>query len=228
MNTRDYVKSLFKDYEESPGLAEFTEELQSNLDARIASLEQRGLSKNAAFDKAAAELGDISILAGEMSLKKRREVFQEAYLGIRSYMKLPRILCYVFFGTLTAFGALIAAIAWFSAGSEALYGSLVVFELSGLAGLVFMGLTQETSAREGMPWKRALWYTLAVSSLFFGILTSFLLLLKEHNPIAALGTLIPFGLPGFSLIIFLILSEKDRNKAWVKALKERRFEKSGA
>jgi hypothetical protein len=40
MNTKEYVQSLFSDYEETEGLKDFMEELQSNLDARIASLER--------------------------------------------------------------------------------------------------------------------------------------------------------------------------------------------
>ncbi|MDR3172063.1 MAG: hypothetical protein LBU17_10625 [Treponema sp.] len=38
MNTKDYVKSLFKDYEETEALRDFMEELQTNLDDRIASM----------------------------------------------------------------------------------------------------------------------------------------------------------------------------------------------
>ena len=83
MNTEEYVHSLFADYEETQGLKDFMEELQSNLDARVASLVKKGLSEQDAFEKACAELGDISVLADELSLKKRREVFEEVYMDIR-------------------------------------------------------------------------------------------------------------------------------------------------
>jgi hypothetical protein len=83
MSTKDYIGSLFRDYEETEGLKDFMEELQSNLDERIASLVRKGQSEKEAFEKACVELGDISTLAKELSLKKRREVFEEAYMDIK-------------------------------------------------------------------------------------------------------------------------------------------------
>ncbi|MCL2472509.1 MAG: permease prefix domain 1-containing protein [Treponema sp.] len=117
MNTREYVQSLFSDYEESVNLNDFMEEIQSNLDARIASLVGKGSTAEEAFDKACAELGDISALAKELSLKKRREVFEEVYMDVRKYMSPCRITAYVIFGFVALFGVIISFISYFATRS---------------------------------------------------------------------------------------------------------------
>ncbi|MDR0585604.1 MAG: permease prefix domain 1-containing protein [Treponema sp.] len=236
MKTNDYVQSLFKDYEETPELKDFIEELQSNLEDRIASLVKKGLPENEAFAKATAELGDIGVLAGQMSLKRRQEVYQDAYLGIRRYMKAPRVIAYVFFGAVLAFGFITAALAYFStrgeivpqadlldpsgpAGLVPLFGVLMPFTTLGIAGFVFLGLTQESSALYPMGKKRALWYSLAAVLITFGLTMmplAYFATQKDISPLSAIGMLIPFGLPGAALLAFLILTEKSRFKPWMK------------
>ncbi|MDR2072272.1 MAG: permease prefix domain 1-containing protein, partial [Spirochaetaceae bacterium] len=166
MNTGTYVKSLFADYEETSELKDFMEELKSNLDDRIASLIHKGLSENESFAKASGELGDISALADELSLKRRQEVYQDAYMGIRRYMKLPRVAAYLCFGVLLAFGFITALLAYFSTYQEGkivpvrealvpMFGTLMIFTTLGIGGFVFLGLTQESSAMYPMKKKRA-------------------------------------------------------------------------
>jgi hypothetical protein len=236
MKTNDYVQSLFKDYEETPELKDFMEEIQSNLEDRIASLVKKGLSENEAFTKAAAELGDIGVLAGQMSLKRRQEVYQDAYLGIRRYMKAPRVVAYVFFGAVLAFGFATAALAYFStnggiatvlpqpdhpdsAGLVPLFGVLMPFTTLGIAGFVFLGLTQESSALYPMGKKRALWYSLAAALITFTLTMmplTYFVTPKDISPLGAISMLIPFGLPGAGLFAFLVLTERSRFKPWMK------------
>jgi hypothetical protein len=234
MKTKEYVHSLFRDYEETPELKDFMEELQSNLDDRIASLVKKGLPENEAFAKATAELGDIGALADEMSLKRRQEVYQDAYMGIRRYMKAPRVIAYVAFGALLAFGVITAALAYLAthqknqraAGFDTealvpLFGTLMLFLTLGIAGFVFLGLTQETSAVYPMKRKRALWYTLAAVLITFSLTMMPLAYFATGvdpslSLISALGLLIPFGLPSAGLLTFLILTEKSRLKPWLK------------
>jgi hypothetical protein len=238
MKTNDYVQSLFKDYEETPELGDFMEELQSNLEDRIASLVKKGLSENEAFAKAAAELGDIGVLADQMSLKRRQEVYQDAYLG-RRYMNAPRVIAYVFFGAVLAFGFITAALAYFSTRREIaavlpqagrfdsadpgglvpLFGVLMPFTTLGIAGFVFLGLTQESSALYPMRKKRALCYSLAAVLITFGLTMMPLVWFavpEDISPLVATSMLIPFGLPGAGLLAFLILTEKSRFKPWMK------------
>jgi hypothetical protein len=87
MGTQKYVDGLFSGYEQTPTLCDFKEELRSNLNDRIANLIKKGMSEQMAFDKATTELGDISALADEISLKKKKEVFSEMYMKTKNYMK---------------------------------------------------------------------------------------------------------------------------------------------
>jgi len=114
MNAKEFVDSLFEGYEETAALADFKEELRGNLDAKIESLIKKGMDGETAFAKASAELGDVSALADELSLKKRREVFEEVYMDVRKYMSTGRIAAYVVFGMLALFGIAAGAIAFFS------------------------------------------------------------------------------------------------------------------
>ncbi|MDR2313226.1 MAG: permease prefix domain 1-containing protein [Spirochaetaceae bacterium] len=231
MDTQTYVKSLFADYEETPELKDFMEELKSNLEDRIASLIHKGLSENEAFAKASGELGDISVLADELSLKRRQEIYQDAYMGIRRYMKIPRIAAYLCFGILLAFGFIAAVLAYFSIYQEGeivpvrkalvpMFGTLMIFTTLGIGGFVFLGLTQESSAMHPMKKKRALGYTLAAGLISFSLtmapLSYFAAGHSPVNVISALGLLIPFGLPGAALLAFLVLTEKSRFKPWMR------------
>jgi hypothetical protein len=246
MNTKEYVQSLFRDYEESRSLKDFMEELQSNLDARIESLVKKGLTEQEAFDKASAELGDVSAIADELSLNKRREVFEEAYMDIRKYMTPGRVTSYVIFGAAALFGIVVSFITYFATTwildrnlvIVATLGALLPFFVTSIAGFTFLGVTQETRALFPVNKKRAAAYTAAASLISFGLAVmppayfacrvaeKFL----EADPCfaslfgdsfiaitAVLGILIPFVLPGAGVLVYLILTEKNRLKPWAAA-----------
>jgi hypothetical protein len=194
------------------------------------------MTEAAAFDKAAAELGDVSALADEISLKRRREVYEEAYLGIRRYMKAPRVAAWVIFGALLLSGLVAAAIAYFSpplAGLGRLeqYGGLFGTIMASLCLTVpafcFLGLTQESASHYPMSKKRAAWYTLAAFLLSAGISLLPLTYFSTGHAlngsglaiISALGILMPFVIPGAALLVFLCLTEKDRSKPWTRELR---------
>jgi MFS family permease len=238
MNTQNYVKSLFKDYEESPGLAEFMEELQSNLEARIASLRIKGMDEKTAFEKATAELGDISALADDISRKKRQEVFEEQYMDIRHYMKKSRVAAYIVCGITLLFGVLTALIAYFGTHADqaamsylrglgetqadltALFGVLLVFLSASIAGFTYLGVTQETSSLYPVKTKRALLYALGTLLIVFGILLFPLVYFAagaKDGLVGALASLLPFTLSGIGLLAFLVLTETERRKPWILA-----------
>ena len=177
MNTNEYVKSLFSDYEKTGKLMDLMEELQSNLDARIGSLVKKGLSEQEAFDKACGELGDISALADELSINKRREVFEEAYLDTKKYLTTGRVVAYVIFGALAFFGAITASFTYFSTAwildnnllITATLGTFMPFIVASIAGFTFLGFTQETRTLFPVSKKRAAAYTTATSLISFGL-----------------------------------------------------------
>jgi hypothetical protein len=182
MNAKELVDSLFKGYEETSALADFKEELLGNLNAKIDNFVKGGMNAEEAFAKASAELGDVSALADELSQKKRKEVFEEAYMDIRNYMTAKRVAAYVIFGVLTLFGIAAAFIVLFSfEGLNELgrkmhinlisfFGVLLPFLTAAVAGFTFLGVTQETSSMYPLSVKRAVWYTAAAGFTAFGLL----------------------------------------------------------
>ena len=244
MNAKELVDSLFTGYEQTPATADFKEELLGNLNAKIESLTKKGMDKQAAFEKASAELGDISALADDLSLKKRKEVFEEAYMDIRNYMPVGRVIAYIIFSMAALFGIITAGIAYFATRGEmpaglslvSSFGTLIPFFTAAAAGFTFLGITQETASAYPLKKKRALWYTLAAGLIAFGITTAPVTLFSisygaampefpglppglgsGHLEIAgALGVLLVFTLPGAALLAFLVLTEKDQLKPWAK------------
>jgi hypothetical protein len=244
MNTQNYVDELFCSYEETSALADFKEELRSNLEDRIKNLQGKDMSYPAAFYKATAELGDISALADEITLKKKQEVFEDMYMGTRKYMTTKRTIIFIIGGAIICFGLISAALAWFSTEVEATaLGSALIFCPIGAALLTFMGLTQETSTKYPMLWKRAAFYALSAGLLLFGLLIIPLTWfeatraafegapawfiaqsgdpsMKNISVLSAIAVLLPFVLPAIALLVFLGLTEKDRNKPWVVAQRD--------
>jgi hypothetical protein len=231
-DTKAFVDSLFDGYEKTGPLAEFMEELAGNFEDKVASDMKKGLSREAAFSKAKSELGDISALAAELSLKARQDVFAERYLGVRSYMSVHRVAAYVVCGTLLAFGLIAAAIVYFTADTRAVnavltgeaermsgvFGTLLLFITAATAGFTFFGLTQETAELYPMRKRRATFYACAAALIAFGfVLFPLVYFATGHSLMEAIATLLPFFLPGAIFLAFLLLTEKNRLKPWAAA-----------
>ena len=75
MNIREHVDALFTDYKDTESMQDFKEELAGNLTDRIAAMCKKGLGEGEALKKALVELGDVSAIADELSLKKKQEVY---------------------------------------------------------------------------------------------------------------------------------------------------------
>jgi len=248
MNAKEFVDSLFRGYEETAALADFKEELLGNLNAKIESLVKKGMDADAASTKASAELGDVSALADELSLKKRKEVFEEVYMDIRNFMNAKRVAGYVTFGALALFGIIVALIVlfagkWWDSGFDmsGVFGSMLPFLTAAVAGFTWLGLTQETASTYPVSKKRAAWYAAAAGLIAFGLLIVPVVLfsgrLKEgtHKALGAItalnsggleilgaiSVLIPFVLPGIGMLVFLVLTEKDRLKPWAKDFRDK-------
>ncbi|MCL1901961.1 MAG: permease prefix domain 1-containing protein [Firmicutes bacterium] len=244
MNAKDFTDSLFKGYEETAALADFKEELLANLNAKIENLVKKGMDAQTAFEKACAELGDVSALADELSLKKRKEVFEEVYMDIRNFMNAKRVTGYVIFGILAVFGIISALIVFLSAqGIYAVIGFSAGFELTGafatmlpfltaaVAGFTWLGMTQETSSAYPVNKKRALLYAAGAGLIVFGLLLMPVVYLGAKTGesgfelLSAITLLVPFVLPGIGLLVFLGLTEKDRLKPWAKDRRDKAVKK---
>jgi hypothetical protein len=244
MKAKEFVDSLFKGYEETAALADFKEELLANLNAKTESLVKKGMEPEAAFEKAAAQLGDVSALADELSLKKRKEVFEEVYMDIRNFMSTKRVAGYVVFVVIALFGIITGLIVFFSgkwrdaqSGLPAAFAAAMPFITAAAAGFTWLGLTQETASSYPLSGKRAAWYAVGVGLIVFGLFTAPVVLfgnisfnmtaLSEITAkggglkwLAAFSSLIPFLLPGIGILVFLGLTEKDRLKPWAKDLRD--------
>ncbi|MDR2479500.1 MAG: permease prefix domain 1-containing protein [Treponema sp.] len=244
MNAAELVDSLFEGYEKTKNLADFKEELLGNLNAKIESLVKKGMDEDSAFERASAELGDVSSLADELSLKKRKEVFEEVYMDIRRYMPAGRVAAYVLFGMDLLFGIIVAFITWVSSVQADFFGLLSLtaafaafmpFFVAAVGGFTFLGLTQETAQAYPAKKRRAVWYTLAAVLIAFGISVMPVVYFAipsgaapagiavlphiggaSHEVVGALGALLAFALPGGGLLAFLVLTEKDRLKPWAQ------------
>jgi hypothetical protein len=233
MSAKNYIDTLFSDYQETPALADFKEELCGYLSEQVSELVKRGMDEKSAFEKATKDLGDMSAVADEVSLRKKQEVLSEMYMKTRSYISAKRGALYALCGLVLGAGILIPLITWFA--SEIAVGTIATilpFAMVSILGFLFLGLTQETAAHEPMRWKRAIWYVLSVGLVLFGVLAAFIthfdmnfvsateLAAHGANPettpiLGSLSVLMIFALPGIALGIFLILTEKERGKPWV-------------
>lgn len=220
MSVREYVDSLFGGYGDSDDMMDFKEEVCGNLQERIDYLIKKGASKEDAFKKATAELGDISEIADQISNNKRKEIIEDMYMKTRNYMNKRHIIGYIIAGGMLALGILFTLSIYFTGRDlTAAITSLIPFFIAPVCGFVFLGLTQETARNRPMNWKRALVYTLAVGLILFGLIVSASIWLgydgQGRNTFAAIASLIPFVLPGSIVLAFLLLTEKSRHKPWV-------------
>jgi len=249
MKAKAFVDSLFEGYEETAELADFKEELLGNLNAKIENLIKKGMNEETAFSKASAELGDVSALANEMSLKKRKEVFEEVYMDIRQYMPVKRIVAYILFGALALLGIVAALITLFSAKSASVninasiswtsfFAVMMPFLTASVTGFTFLGITQELPSMYPVSKKRGAWYAVAVGMIAFGLFNmpvvyfgsktgitiSGIHIDKFEMLIPVISLMIPFILPGIGILVFLGLTEKDRLKPWAKNFQNKAIE----
>jgi hypothetical protein len=250
MKEKAFVDSLFEGYEETAALADFKEELLGNLNAKIESLVKKGMDTEAAFAKASAELGDVSALANELSQKKRTEVFEEVYMDIRTYMPGRRVAGYVIFGVIAFFGIIVSLITLFAAKSAdyylgiplnltAFFSTIMPFLTVAAVGFTYLGVTQETSSLYPISKKRGAGYATEAGLISFGLFTMPIVFFSIRIAdsfvhtfslgsleilVPVISMLIPFILPGVGVLVFLCLTEKDRQKPWAKDLYKKEME----
>jgi len=217
MELKQFIDQAFEKYEESPELTDFKEELLTNLQDRLKSLEEKGMNRAEALKEIEIEFADINKIADEMSLAKKKEVFEMQYMSLRHFVTKPRAAIYTILGVLAGFGLIAAGLSYLSSGKiEGLVGVLMIFVAAPLAGSIYMGLTQETATRNPMRPLRASIYSIAVYVLLFGILLVPMMVFTAPKPLeSVLAISIPFALPSIGVIGFLMITEPDHRKAWV-------------
>jgi len=226
MKEKVYVDRLFADYEDTPEIKDFKEEIIGNLKERIKELVLKGLDEEKAFDTAAAELGDITAIADDAGKKKRNEAIGQMY--IRAKVPITKRTA----GGLTAASGLLllaaglVLVTFFSETSIVSFYHISALLLSVSCGLfAFFGLTQETAAHYAMKKRRALAYG---AVCFFALLGTGLavvsFLFSDLEMSVSLGIKIAFILPAICALIFLLATEQKRHKPWLKAMAEQEVE----
>lgn len=217
MELKQFIDHAFAKYEESPELFDFKEELLTNLQDRLTSIEASGVERDKALKEIKTEFADINNIAEEMSLAKKKEVFESRYMSLRSFITKRQAAIYTILGILVAFGLVTAGLSYLATNTmEALIGVLMVFLAIPLAGFVYMGLTQETATRNPMRPLRASIYAITTFVLLFGVLLVPMLVFGEARSFeGALAVLIPFALPSIGVLGYLMITESDYRKAWV-------------
>lgn len=229
MKEKVYFDRLFSDYEDTPKIKDFKEEIAGNLKERVKEFVSKGIPEEEAFDKAAAELGDITAIADDVGKKKRNEAIGQMYMGAKVPLTKRTAA-----GVTVATGLLLLAVGlalilFFSYNSyDISFYYLSAVLLSAACGLyTYFGLTQETTAHYAMKNGRALAYGAVCLAGFLGAglaVVSFIFIGFEMS--AALGIKIALILPAICALIFLLTTEPKRQKPWLKAMVDREVENS--
>jgi hypothetical protein len=179
-------------------------------------------------------------------------------MGIRKYMTPFRVVAYLIFGAVLVFGVIFSVVSNLAVADwriiegvplaqikierlGATFGTLLVFLTASIAGITFLGVSQETAASYPLSKKRSLWYTLSAALIVFGA-TLFPLVYFTTNGVAesgldmhvtgntpiigALTVATFFCIPGIGLLIFLCLTEKNRLKPWAMKTQAEEIKKS--
>ncbi|MCL2159769.1 MAG: permease prefix domain 1-containing protein [Oscillospiraceae bacterium] len=228
MKEKIYVDRLFADYEDTPEIRDFKEEIAGNLKERIKELVSKGIGEEKAFDQAAAELGDITAIADNVGKKKRNEAIWQMYMGAKVPLTKKTAA-----GLALASGLLLVCvglvlIAFFGNTGEAWPYYVSVLALSAACGLyAYFGLAQETTAHYPMKRGRALAYGVVCFVGFLGAgLAAVSFLVDGFEMSAALGIKMALILPAICALIFLLATETTRQKPWLRAMAEREIENS--
>lgn len=190
---KNYIDSLFEGYEDSDELKDFKEELQSDFMTKIETFTSKGLSEKEAYEKAKKDLRDVSEMADELSLAKRKDIYSDMYMGNKKYYTSKRIAGYVVFTSILIFGILVSLLTlFFTPGSVditetssnenfvmldhtnllAMVASLMPFLTAAIGGFVYLGVTQETVYHFPVATRRAVIYCIASIFIVFGLMVA--------------------------------------------------------
>lgn len=230
-----YVNQLFAEYPDSQQLRELKEEIYANLQARIQESIENGMPEHEAMQKAMKELGDVSEIAEEISVNKKYEIIDQMYN--HKPLEKKYAIGYALATGVSLFGIITAFIVFFQSGNLFItVSSLFPFAVVAVVAFTYLSLARETEHQFAMKPLRALLYTIAAGVLTFGLFIfsivylervglngqfeSMQQLVEYHNgPLfEAIASLLPFVLPSVCLLVFLVLTEKNREKpsVWSK------------
>jgi MFS family permease len=222
MREKIYVDRLFADFENTPELQDFKEEITGNLKERIKEFIMKGHDEEKAFEQATAELGDITAIADDVGKKKRNETIGQMYIGMKVPLTKRTAAGITVASGLLLFAVGLLLITFFGNKDNALVSYISAAALAVACGLyTYFGLTQETAAHYPMKNGRALAYGMVC---LMGVLGAALavvsFVLNGWGMSDALIVKIALILPAICGLIFLLATESKRQKPWLKAMIE--------
>ena len=226
MKEKVYVDRLFADYEDSTEIVDFKEEITTNLTANVRNLVSKGLDEEEAFEKATAELGDITAIADDIGKKKRNEAIGQMYMNARVPVTKRTAAGMTAASALLLIAAGITLITLLSSVSPASGVALYVISavLLPIAGglYTYFGSTQETTAHYAVKHKRALAYGIVSFAILLGAALAAVAFFPGKQSLIVAGCIIAaFFIPSICVLIFLLITEPKRQKPWLKAMVER-------
>jgi len=222
MREKVYVDRLFADYEDTPAIRDFKEEIVGNLKERVKELTAQGLDDERAFEKATAELGDITAIADEIGKKKRKEAIGQLYMDKKAPLTKKAAAGFAVGTALFLFGACISLIVIFSDFFEVEpYYYIAVVLVSAAVGIfAYFGLTYESATEYAMVKGRALAYSVltVVGVMGSGLVSTIIFDWIEITPVVIIG--IALIVPAISAAVFLGSTEADRRKPWARDIED--------
>ncbi len=215
MKEKVYVDRLFADYDDTPEIRDFKEEIAANLRERVKELMSKGLGEEEAFNKAAEELGDITAIADEMGKKRRNEALGQMYVAANVPVKKNAVrgkrMALVFI--IVGIGLSIAPFG----GSTSYFVATALFAAG--AGLyVFFSVTQESASRYAMDLK---WALLTGAFWAMGVVGAgmavFSIIDDGKNMHLLVGIGIALIICAICALVLLYMMKGDRLKPWAKA-----------
>src|SRR5699024_12807428 len=94
MELKEFIDHAFEKYEESPELIDFKEELLTNLQDRLKSLEATGLKRTEAIKEIRTEFAEINKTAHETRLDKKQQGFASQYMTVCNFIHRRRAHTY--------------------------------------------------------------------------------------------------------------------------------------
>jgi cytochrome c oxidase subunit IV len=222
-----YVDRLFADYNDTQELRDFKEEIAVNLSERVKEFVSKGLTEDAAFEKAAAELGDITVIADTAAKQKRTETIGQMYMKAKVTITKRTAAGLTVATAFLLFAAGVGLVNFFGKSNETPY-YLAAALLSVAAGLyTYFGLSQETAAHYAVKKGRAVTYGVIALLGVLGAGLAIVSFLTDGWEISAsIGIKAALILPAICVLIFMLSTEPKRQKPWLKAMIDRDIEAS--
>ena len=222
MKEKVYVDRLFASYEDSPEIRDLKEEITSNLTERIVNLVSSGMSEDEAFEKATSKLGDITVIADETCKKQRNDVIRQVLFGEKiPFTKKTAAGLTVASGIMMFFICVVLTMVFYDYVPALVVLGPLFLSVS-VCLYTYFGLTQETVTMYAMKNGRAALFATGVFlAVFAAGLAASMYFYGGYALITALVFKAIFIIPAICLLVFLGVTEPDRNKPWFKAWLER-------